>query len=199
MPSVKKLLRPPSSRQSAGAHRAGPPDGGQQETLPAVQGHAEDEWTCLSRSAADTDRLGRLLGGSLRGGEVIAIYGELGSGKTALVRGIAAGIGAPPRAVGSPTFVLIHEYQGRVRVAHADLYRIQSPTELDHLGLSDYLDDRTVMAVEWADRAGSHLPADRLEVHLTYRNRTSRTVRLRATGARSRDLLDHVRSSWSRT
>src|SRR3990167_1165131 len=77
-------------------------------------------WHCLSKSVAETDRLGRRIGRSLQGGEVVALYGELGSGKTALVRGMAAGAGASPRSVSSPTFVLIHEYHGRVRLAHAD-------------------------------------------------------------------------------
>lgn len=150
------------------------------------------EWRYCSRSAAETDRLGRMIGQALRGGEVVALCGELGTGKTALVRGIAAGLGAPPRAVSSPTFVLIHEYHGRLPLAHADLYRIQTETELAHLGLSDYLDGHTVVAVEWADKAGTDLPPDRLQVYLAHRGKTARDLALQATGARSRDLLARV-------
>ena len=150
-------------------------------------------WHCLSKSVADTERLGRRIGRSLQGGEIIALYGELGSGKTALVRGMAAGAGASPRAVSSPTFVLIHEYHGRVRLAHADLYRLQSHAELPHLGLSDYEDGHTVTAIEWADRAGDELPADRLEIHLRHRSPTVRDIAFIPQGSGARRLLARVR------
>ena len=150
-------------------------------------------WHCLSKSVADTERLGHRIGRSLQGGEIIALYGELGSGKTALVRGMAAGAGASPRAVSSPTFVLIHEYHGRVRLAHADLYRLQSHAELPHLGLSDYEDGHTVTAIEWADRAGDELPADRLEIHLRHRSPNVRDIAFIPRGAGARRLLARVR------
>ena len=150
-------------------------------------------WRCLSKSVADTERLGRRIGRSLQGGEIIALYGELGSGKTALVRGMAAGAGASPRAVSSPTFVLIHEYHGRVRLAHADLYRLQSHAELPHLGLSDYEDGHTVTAIEWADRAGDELPADRLEIHLRHRSPTVRDIAFIPQGSGARRLLARLR------
>ena len=156
--------------------------------------HPSDTWHRLSKSVADTDRLGRLIGRSLQGGEIVALYGELGSGKTALVRGMAAGLGASPRAVSSPTFVLIHEYHGRLRLAHADLYRIQSHAELPHIGLSDYYDDgHTVTAIEWADKAGDELPADRLEIHLRHRSPTVREVVLIPRGTQARRLLARLR------
>jgi tRNA threonylcarbamoyladenosine biosynthesis protein TsaE len=151
-------------------------------------------WHRLSKSVAETDRLGRRIGRSLQGGEIVALYGELGSGKTALVRGMAAGLGAPPQAVSSPTFVLIHEYRGRVRLAHADLYRLDSAAELPHIGLSDYDDGRTVTAIEWAEKAGHDLPADRLEIHLRHRSPRSREITFVPRGPRSRRLLARVRA-----
>jgi len=123
----------------------------------------------------------------------VALYGELGSGKTALVRGMAAGLGASPQAVSSPTFVLIHEYHGRVRLAHADLYRLQSRTELPHLGLSDYDDGRTVTVIEWADKAGDELPTDRLEIHLQHRSPNVRAIAVTPQGTQARRLLARVR------
>lgn len=150
-------------------------------------------WRRLTKSPAETDRLGRAIGRSARGGDVVALYGELGSGKTALVRGLAAGLGAPPQAVSSPTFVLIHEYHGRLRLAHADLYRIESATELPHIGLSDYEDGRTVLAIEWADKAGKELPDDRLDIHLRHQGPTTREIVLRPTGPQARRLLALVR------
>jgi len=150
-------------------------------------------WYCLSKSVAETDRLGRRIGRSLQGGEIVALYGELGSGKTALVRGMAAGLGAAPQDVSSPTFVLIHEYRGRVRLAHADLYRLDSTAELRHIGLSDYDDGRTVTAIEWAGKAGAELPADRLEIHLQHRSPNVREITFIPGGARARRLLARVR------
>jgi len=151
-------------------------------------------WRRLTKSATETDRLGRAIGRSARGGDVVALYGELGSGKTALVRGLAAGLGAPPHAVSSPTFVLIHEYRGRLRLAHADLYRIESAAELPHIGLSEYEDGRTVIAIEWADKAGEELPGDRLDVFLRHEGPTIREITLRPTGPQARRLLARVRT-----
>lgn len=150
------------------------------------------EWRGLLRSATDTEQFGRFIGQSLLGGEVLALYGELGTGKTTLVRGIAIGLGVPAHIVNSPTFVLIHEYQGRAPFAHADLYRIQAPPELQHIGLSDYLDGQTVVAIEWADKGVFELPDDRLEVHLSHRSARTRQVVLRARGTAMRGLLVRV-------
>jgi tRNA threonylcarbamoyladenosine biosynthesis protein TsaE len=143
----------------------------------------------ISSSVEDTERLGRVIGRALRGGEVIGLYGDLGTGKTTLVRGIAAGLRAAPRLVSSPTFVLIHEYRGRLLLAHADLYRLASPDDVAQTGLSDYLDGTTVTVVEWADHAGAELPNDRLEIRITHRGRETRVLHLSATGPISGALL----------
>ncbi|MFM8552307.1 MAG: tRNA (adenosine(37)-N6)-threonylcarbamoyltransferase complex ATPase subunit type 1 TsaE [Nitrospiraceae bacterium] len=149
----------------------------------------------VTRSAAETERLGHATGLALRGGETLALSGELGSGKTVFVRGLAAGIGAPPRAVSSPTFVLIHEYQGRLRLVHADLYRIEQESELRHLGISDYQNDRTVLAIEWAEKAGSELPQDRLEIRLDHVTPTSRSIAMQATGPAAQACLGRLAHS----
>lgn len=150
------------------------------------------EWSRRLRSAAETDRLGRIIGQSLRGNEVLALFGDLGTGKTTLVRGLAAGLGVPPRNVSSPTFALIRECQGRLPLVHADLYRIESTTELDHLGLTDYFDGQYVLAIEWADKAGSTLPEDCLELYLSHQGRTVRNVVMKGTGPSSQALLSRV-------
>ncbi|MGQ0811989.1 MAG: tRNA (adenosine(37)-N6)-threonylcarbamoyltransferase complex ATPase subunit type 1 TsaE [Nitrospiraceae bacterium] len=158
----------------------------------------QSEWQLTSQSPADTDRLGRLIGQSLQGGEVLGLSGQLGSGKTALVRGIAAGLRAAVRSVTSPTFVLIHEYDGRLPLAHVDLYRIGSEAELSHIGLSDYFSSRTVTAIEWAAKAGTELPRDRLDVSLVHRSKQTRELRLQARGPQSQQLLDRAKRRWER-
>ncbi len=150
------------------------------------------EWRQRLRSAAATNRLGQMIGQALRGGEVLALFGDLGTGKTVLVRGLAAGLGARPRTVSSPTFALIHTYQGRLPLVHADLYRIESATELDHLGLTDYFDGQHVLAIEWADKAGSSLPEDCLELRLSHQGNTVRDLLVKARGPSSQTLLSAV-------
>lgn len=149
-------------------------------------------WSIVSCSTADTERLGHMIGAGLQGGEVLALYGEVGTGKTTLIRGIAAGLGAAPRKVSSPTFVLIHIYQGRLRLAHADLYRLESAQSLPHLGLEEYFDGRTVVAVEWAERAGDDLPLDRVEIRFAHESPTDRTVIITTTGPRADETLTRI-------
>ena len=86
-------------------------------------------------SPRETESFGNAIGQLLRGGEVLALIGELGAGKTALVRGIVAGLGAPAASVTSPTFLLVHEYQGRLPIIHIDLYRLQRLEETESIGL----------------------------------------------------------------
>jgi tRNA threonylcarbamoyladenosine biosynthesis protein TsaE len=152
-------------------------------------------WKLVSTSHQHTDRLGEVLGRTLRGGETIALYGPLGAGKTALVRGIAQGLGASPTAVTSPTFVVIHEYQGRLPLAHMDLYRIRSLRELESIGVMEYFSGQTVTAIEWADKGLALLPQDRIEITLSHRAAQSRTIQLRATGPTSDDALLRARGA----
>jgi tRNA threonylcarbamoyladenosine biosynthesis protein TsaE len=156
-------------------------------------------WELVSSSHQHTDRLGQVLGRALRGGETIALYGPLGAGKTAFVRGIAQGLGASPTVVTSPTFVVIHEYQGRLPLAHMDLYRIRTPRELESTGLTEYFSGQTVTAIEWADKGLALLPHDRIEITLSHRALRSRTIQLSATGPMSNDVLARARRQYSKT
>lgn len=156
-------------------------------------------WELTSSSIRDTDRLGRALGQGLRGGEILALFGPLGAGKTTLVRGIAIGSGAPLTAVSSPTFVFIHEYRGRLPLAHVDLYRIASVRELESTGLEEYLSGPTVTVIEWADKASSWLPNDCLEIELRHLAVRSRTIRLTARGPVSAALLRQAKVDFDRT
>jgi len=109
-----------------------------------------DGRTTVTRSDAETEAIGAELASSLRPGARVLLYGELGAGKTAFVRGLAAGLGVDPDEVSSPTFTLVQEYAGRLPLFHVDLYRL-APGEVDDLGL-DALAAQGVLAIEWAER-----------------------------------------------
>lgn len=155
-------------------------------------------WRLVLRSPRQTHRLGLCLGRLLQGGEVVALFGDLGTGKTSLVRGIAEGLLADPTAISSPTFTLIHEYQGRLRLIHADLYRLTA-AQLDDTGLNDYLDGHTITAIEWADRWGAGLPPDRLDIHLSHCPAATRRAILTANGLSACRLLAAVRTRLSKS
>jgi tRNA threonylcarbamoyladenosine biosynthesis protein TsaE len=115
--------------------------------------------TIISRSPADTVALGRQVAAEVREGEVIALAGELGAGKTQFVKGLAEGLGHRD-AVTSPTFTLIHEYRGgRLPLYHFDFYRAVNEDEILRLGFDDYLRNDGVLVIEWADKFPAILPA----------------------------------------
>jgi tRNA threonylcarbamoyladenosine biosynthesis protein TsaE len=120
--------------------------------------------TVLTRSADETRDVGRAAAGLLEAGDVVIVAGELGSGKTTFVQGLAAGVGITD-AVVSPTFTIAREYVGSVRLVHVDVYRLDRAQELLDLGLEDLADD-AVLVVEWGDVAAGYLPADHLAVRL---------------------------------
>lgn len=125
--------------------------------------------TFTTRSPEATVALGKRLAERLDVGDVVTLDGLLGAGKTVLTRGIALGLGlADQRLVSSPTYVLVHEYPARVPVYHLDLYRMDSPEEeLDELGLDEML-ETGVAVIEWASRAGDHLPAPRWAIEIEH-------------------------------
>ena len=131
-------------------------------------------------SEAETDRLGRALAGLARPGTVIGLVGPLGAGKTRLARAVAEALGVDPGAVSSPTFVLIHEYEGRLPVYHFDAYRLSGPSAFDALGPGDYWDAGGVCLVEWADLVASSLPASAWWVRLEPGGETSRRARIQS-------------------
>ena len=130
-------------------------------------------------SVEDTRELGEQLASRLRQGDFVALTGPLGAGKTALVSGLAVGLGVPDRrVVSSPTYVLVQEYAGRVTVYHMDLHRLaHAPDELADLGVGEMLADGVVLA-EWADRAGDALPRPHLRIDIQMTGPSSRTFSL---------------------
>lgn len=150
-------------------------------------------WTVALASPTETHALGNRIGQLLTGGETLALCGDLGAGKTALVRGIATGLGAPPETVTSPTFVLVQEYHGRLPLLHADLYRLRSRAEAESIGLHEFWQGNGVAAIEWADKFPTELPVDRLDITLEHTGRTTRKARLLAHGPQASQLLTALR------
>lgn len=127
-------------------------------------------WEVITDSPAETIALGERIGSQLKGGEVIALIGNLGTGKTHLIKGIAKGTGATDQSnVNSPTFVLVNEYSsetGSLEVYHIDAYRIDSVAEFEELGFDDFCYPTSVVLIEWADKI---LPALKNVDHITIR------------------------------
>ena len=120
----------------------------------------------ITRSAEETIELGRLIGERLRGGDIIAYKGSMGAGKTTMTRGLTLGLGLGDTAF-SPTFALVNEYRGEgLTLYHFDMYRIGSALDLETTGFFDYLDDESVIAVEWSENIEEELPDERIIVTL---------------------------------
>ena len=133
------------------------------------------------------------IGQNLHGGEVLKLIGDLGVGKTVLVRGLAAACGVSREIVSSPTFTLVQEYRGTHDLIHADLYRIETASDIMNLGWAEFFDGSRIVIVEWADRLPfSQFPADHLMIQMTHRTRQSRSVTLTSTGPVSRKLCNQV-------
>lgn len=136
----------------------------------------------LTRSVEETRALAEDLGRAvLRPGDLVVLSGELGSGKTTFAQGVARGLGVTEPVV-SPTFMIVREYQGRVPVAHVDVYRLDRLQELHDLGFDELLDDRVTL-IEWGDAAGPLLPPERLEVRLAVTGEEAREISASPRGA----------------
>jgi tRNA threonylcarbamoyladenosine biosynthesis protein TsaE len=131
--------------------------------------------TITTRSESETSTVGRELAPTLMPGSVVLLFGDLGAGKTAFVRGLAEGLGVDRDEVSSPTFTLVQEYRGgRLTLFHADLYRLSDPREIDDLGLEEIAAEG-VLAIEWADKM-PRLPADAIVVRIDHADADDRVI-----------------------
>jgi tRNA threonylcarbamoyladenosine biosynthesis protein TsaE len=146
-------------------------------------------------SPADTNRAGVLLGALATPGDVFALTGGLGAGKTALTQGVASGLGVTGH-VPSPTFNILLVHRAPVTLYHFDLYRLDDPRQLVDIDFYETLESDGVSVVEWADRFPGELPDDRLEVVLEVTSGEERLVRAHGTGRRSRDLAAAWATAW---
>jgi len=153
----------PENAQRSTFHRSNP------ETLFPV----------TTESVEETRALGTKLADALDAGAVLALYGDLGTGKTHLVKGIAEGLDIPPSSVRSPTFTILHTYEnGRRPLYHFDAYRVQTPDEFVELGFEEYVHGDGITCIEWADRVESLLPAHTLRLSLSHVDTHRRRIAL---------------------
>ena len=147
----------------------------------------------LSRSAAQTEAIGRTLGSLLYRGAFLALFGDLGGGKTCFTRGVVAAL-APGSAhlVASPTYAIMNEYPGPLPVYHFDFYRLASGDEIAELGFDDYFQGNGVCIAEWSEHLGDRLPPDHLGISFAHGGGDCRKIFFEASGAGSRDLLDKM-------
>lgn len=159
-----------------------------------------NQWTLefISNSVEQTERLGVRLGQLLHPGDVLCLSGELGAGKTAMARGVGRGWGSALR-VTSPTYTLINEYprlhDGRI-LYHLDCYRLESEEDIETVGFEDiFADGDGAIMIEWPERIGALLPADRLWIQLEHLSETRRTLHIEANGERSAALLEQFKQN----
>lgn len=144
---------------------------------------ARDPWATELESGdvEETIEIGRRIGDALAPGDVVALVGELGAGKTHLAKGLAWGLGVTDdRIVTSPTFVLVNEYKGRCVVFHLDAYRLFDADELEGIGFEEMCDHGGVVVVEWADRVASAMGPEALWIEMASTGETRRRLRLTA-------------------
>jgi tRNA threonylcarbamoyladenosine biosynthesis protein TsaE len=134
----------------------------------------------ISKSPMETLRIGSLLGAGLKGGDCVALTGELGAGKTCLTQGIAKGLGVPDSyVVASPTFTLINEYPGKeTALYHLDVYRLTGSEELEEIGYREYLTQGGVVVIEWAEKIFDSIPEEALRVTFSYLDENVRKIEI---------------------
>jgi tRNA threonylcarbamoyladenosine biosynthesis protein TsaE len=149
-----------------------------------------------TRSTSETIRVGKRIGRLLKSGDIVALVGELGAGKTQFIKGLAAGVGiGNPTYISSPSFTLINEYPGKIPFYHVDLFRLEREKEAEELGLEDYLQGGGITAIEWADKIPSLLPKEMLFIHIAYTGKNTRSIEMIGKGKRYQELVSQMQSS----
>lgn len=146
----------------------------------------------LSKSTQETIDLGVRLARHLRRGDILCLFGELGTGKTTLIKGIAKGLKVNPSKVNSPTFVLMNTYEGRLPLYHFDLYRLNNVREISSIGYEEYLYGDGVAVIEWAEKLAELLPQEHFRIQLLHRGVNERLLKLAAYGKNYEKTIEHI-------
>lgn len=150
-----------------------------------------------TKSTSETIRIGKRIGSLLQPGDVVALVGELGTGKTQFIKGIAAGVQVGnPTYISSPSFTLINEYRGKTPFYHIDLFRLKTEKEVEELGLEEYFGSEGITAVEWADRIPSLLPRELIWIKIYYIGKQTRSIEIVGQGKRYEVIIDEFKRSW---
>jgi tRNA threonylcarbamoyladenosine biosynthesis protein TsaE len=157
---------------------------------------SRSEYQITTLSVDETRKLGKTIGAMLTAGTILALTGDLGSGKTCFVQGLARGLEVPDNYyITSPSYTLINEYPGRVPLFHVDLYRIANPVDIEDIGLYEILDDDGVVAIEWADRMGKDLPPNHVSLQFEIIDDKTRKISIIPKGIKA---VEEFRK-WNRT
>ena len=138
--------------------------------------------------------IGRKIARKLQAGDIICLFGQLGSGKTVLTKGIASGLGIKKSEVISPSFVLIRQYtKAKIPLYHFDLYRLKQPKDILCLGYEEYLYDEGITVIEWADRLEGFLPVEYLKIEINIKEKNRRVFQLEGFGKYYKGLVSKVK------
>lgn len=149
----------------------------------------------ISHSVKETLNIGKKIAQKLKKGDMICLFGELGSGKTVLAKGIASGLGIKTSKIISPTFVLIREHKGKFPFYHFDLYRLRSPQDILILGYEEYFYSEGVSVIEWPERLEYLLPKEFLKVELSvHKEEEKRALKITSLGKRYEEVLSGIKS-----
>jgi len=160
-------------------------------------GQTERTWRVKTKSPDQTMHLGQICGELLTQGSVIALMGDLGTGKTVFAKGVAKGVGVvDEREVTSPSFVLVNEYQGRFPVYHVDLYRLHNAREVQDLGWEELISTPGVTLIEWAEKVLPLLPEERTEVHFEWVSAIERKLMFVGKGEVAQGLVQSLGEKW---
>ena len=166
------------------------PNKNEPTTAPRIVTESIVQYEIVTQTDSQTRLAGKSLGRLIEQPVVIGLYGDLGSGKTTWVKGLAQGLEVPRQyAVTSPSFTLVNEYPGRLRLYHVDLYRLEGHLDFETIGLDEIMGAPGVVAVEWAQKAIGELPEDHLAIELVHQPDESRLIQLKAGGLGSQFLL----------
>ncbi len=147
----------------------------------------------ITNSQQETVNLGERLAKLLSPGAIVCLIGDLGSGKTSLVKGMAKGLKVSVEKVHSPTFVLMNIYEGKLSLYHFDLYRLEDIKEIEAIGYEEFLYGKGIAVIEWADRLATLMPSEYLRIELKHQDENTRQIEIESVGNKYKRLIESLR------